>query len=363
MRFQPVRYLEWAQQRFDLAPPRYNLASSGLPPASARQAGIDLASLRLSGVNAGGHPRVRELLAKRAGVDESRVALVPGGTTLANFLVLSALVAEGDTVLCEWPAYEPLWRAAEAVGARIEWVQRDPFSPDTIDLAAVEQGFSRGARLLVISDLHNPSGVLMPAEVKRRLAQLAERHDAHVLVDEVYLSGVFDRPVESATSMGDRMITTSSLTKTYGLGALRAGWAIATPAIVRRMQQTLTLLNGPGVFLADEATAQALEKLDGLESFSRQRRETNWPLVQAFAKEQGLRLAASAGGFIAWARLPEGIDVDRFVERLSERHQTLVVPGTFFGAPDHIRIGFGSATELVQEGLRRLGLALQEERG
>ena len=66
-----------------------------------------------------------------------------------------------------------------------------------------------------------------------------------------------------------------------------------------------------------------------------------------------------AGAFIAWARLPAGLEADAFVERLRREHDTLVVPGDFFGRPDHVRIGFGGRRERLEEGLRRLALALR----
>jgi len=113
-------------------------------------------------------------------------------------------------------------------------------------------------------------------------------------------------------------------------------------------------------YVADEVAVRALARLDPLATRSRRRREENWPLVKAaLADVPGLALHESAGAFIAWARLPSGLEADAFVERLRREHDTLVVPGGFFGRPDHVRIGFGGRRERLEEGLRRLALALR----
>jgi aspartate/methionine/tyrosine aminotransferase len=179
-----------------------------------------------------------------------------------------------------------------------------------------------------------------------------------VIVDEVYLSSVFDRAIESAARLDDRLLATGSLTKTFGLGRLRAGWAIAPPEIVARCQEVNDHLGVESPFLAEEASLRALERLDTMRERARARREANWPLVREFARERHLRVEEPAGGFFAWMKLPPGIAADALATRLRAEQDTQITPGTFFGAPDHIRIGYGARTEVVQDGLRRLGLAL-----
>jgi aspartate/methionine/tyrosine aminotransferase len=359
MRFETIRYLDWARRKFDEAPPAYNLAVSGLERATMQEAGIDPARLQIAGNNAFGHPGLRRRLGELYGVAPEEV-LIAAGTSGANFLIQAALVREGDTVLCEWPAYEPLWRTLESLGTRIQWIQRTPERGYAPDVAAIAEGFARGARLLMLTDLHNPSATILSRDMVREIGRLALRHDAWVIIDEVYLSSVFDRPVESGVRLGERIIITSSLTKTYGLGGLRAGWAVAPVPIVEKGNAILGHLVGNAPFIADEASAQALEHLPQLAARAEERRSQNWPLVRSFARERRLLECEPAGAFIVWLKLPKGLDSDTFVDHLSTKYETLVVPGAFFGMNDHIRVGFGLRTETIKEGLRRLGLALDD---
>lgn len=359
MRFETIRYLDWARRKFDDAPPAYNLGVSGLERATMEEAGIDPARLQIAGNNALGHPGLRRRLGELYGVAPENV-LIAAGTSGANFLIQAALVRAGDTVLCEWPAYEPLWRTLEALGTRIQWIQRTPDRGYAPDMAAIAEGFARGARLCMLSDLHNPSATVMSRDMVREIGRLALRHDAWVIIDEVYLSSVFDRPVESGVRLGERIIVTSSLTKTYGLGGLRAGWAVAPVQVVDRANTVLSHVIGSAAYIGEEATVQALEHLPQLAARAEERRAQNWPLVRTFARERRLLECEPAGAFIVWLKLPKGLDSDALVDHLTARYETLVVPGAFFGMSDHVRVGFGLKTEIIKEGLRRLGHALDD---
>jgi aspartate/methionine/tyrosine aminotransferase len=359
MRIERDRYLDWARRRFDESPPAFNLAVSGLQAASPAEAGIDPSALRIAGNNAFGHPGLRKRIAEQYGVPPSHV-LVAQGTSGANFLLLAAMLRDGDAALCEKPAYEPLWRTIEMVGGQVRWIPREASCGYQPDPAVVAAGFERGARLCVLSDLHNPTAALLSRDLVREIGRIAAAHDGWLLIDEVYLSGVFESPVTSGASLDEHIVITASLTKTYGVGGLRAGWAIAPPAIVERGNDIIAHVTGNPPFIADEAACMAMDHLPQLRARAQARRAENWPLVRDFAQAHGLLETEPAGAFIAWLKLPEGLHAERFVDHLSAKYDTLVVPGTFFGVPDHVRLGFGQPKAVMEEGLRRIGAALKE---
>ncbi len=354
MTFPRIRYLDWATRNFDLHSPRFNLGSSGMSAATAEEIGLTAGEpLPISGRNAHGHPRLVEAIAARLGVPRSHV-ICATGTTQANFLAMAALLRPGDEVLCEWPAYEPLWSIVGTFGAKLSWLPREPEKRFVPDLDLIESALSRGVRLVLLSDLHNPSATLLPRDFVKTLARLAERHDAWVLMDEVYLSGPLAVPQPSAATFGERVVATGSLTKSYGLGQLRAGWALAPEPVVTRMREVLTHIGSVRPYIAEEASARAFERIDALHAKAARRRFENAALLERYLRSvPGLTLHPSDGAFIAWARLPEGLRATPFVEHLVKTEETLVVPGDFFGAPDHVRIGFGLGGEVVEEGLVR----------
>ena len=354
MSFPRIRYLDWATRNFDLHPPRFNLGSSGMSAATSEEIGLTAGEvLPISGRNAHGHPKLVEAIAARHGVPKSHV-ICATGTTQANFLAMAALLRPGDEVLCEWPAYEPLWSIVGTFGARLSWLPRVPEKRFAPDLDLVETSLARGVRMVLLSDLHNPSATLLPCGYVEELGRLAERYDAWVLMDEVYLSGPLRAPQPSAATVSERIVATGSLTKSYGLGQLRAGWVLAPEPLITRMREVLTHIGSVRPYIADEAAVRAFDRIDVLHAKAAGRRETNYTLLRRhLAEVPGLTLHPSDGAFIAWAQLPQGLRAMPFLEHLLKTEETLVVPGDFFGAPDHVRIGFGLGSDVVEEGLVR----------
>ncbi len=340
----------------------FNLASSAMAHAGAADLGLgEFDTLALSGVNADGHPALKAHIARRYGVAPEQV-FCACGTSLANFVALAALLEPGARVLLEQPVYEPLERVLEGLGARITALARPAAARFQPDLDAIERGFRAGARLLVLTDLHNPSAARLDPALREAIARLAEHHGAWVLIDEVYLDGVFASRPPSAIAVSPRMIVTASLTKTWGLGMLRAGWALAPAALVRRFWEINDHLGVESCYVADLLAIRAFERLPALERRARERRSACLPLVRRFAERHRLRWHEPAGGFIAWLGLPPGMRAMALCTHARNRYDTQVTPGDFFGVPDHIRLGFGAEPDTVAEGLRRLGCAIEELR-
>jgi aspartate/methionine/tyrosine aminotransferase len=357
MNFQPIRYLEWAKHNHEVAPCELNLAASAVDaPPVEMLGGLD--GLAIRGSNAYGHPRLREAIAKRYDVSPGRVLCSVPGASMANFLLAAALARPGDAALVEWPAYEPLWRIFEAIGARVEFLERRREARYALDLDRIEAAFVRGARILAFSNLMNPSGILAPPATVRAAGEIAARYGGVVLVDEIYLDGCFDRPDARSAAGAEGIVVTSSLTKIYGLGGLRAGWAIAPEPVVARAYEILSHLAVEQAYIADELAVRAFERLPELRARAERIQRENLPLVRDFvAGRRDVDLLGPDGGFVALVRLTGGW-TSAALEPALRAVGVAVAPGHFFGAPDAIRIGFGIERGKLAEGLARLGRIL-----
>src|SRR5205814_9681828 len=91
-------------------------------------------------------------------------------------------------------------------------------------------------RLIVITNLHNPTSALTPDSVLREVGDIARSSGVDVLVDEVYLDAVYERTPRTSFHLGPEFVVTSSLTKVYGLSGLRCGWILAQPDLARKMR-------------------------------------------------------------------------------------------------------------------------------
>jgi aspartate/methionine/tyrosine aminotransferase len=282
------------------------------------------------------------------------------GTSMANHLACAALLDPGDEVLLESPGYDPLRVLPEYLQCQVREFQRSAENAYRLDIGLVERALTPRTRLVIISNLHNPSGALITGAELKRLAALAEAKDFRVLVDEVYLEWLYGAKGEprSAINLSPRFVTTRSLTKVFGLAALRAGWILAEPALADRMKRLNGLFTASMSHPAERLAARAFDHAAVLLESGRKRVGRNRKLVTEFVEDHPkLSWVRPEEGTVGFVRLARG-SVDRLVEKLLADYDTLVVPGRFFGVKDHFRRGLGMAAAVLEEGLKRLGSAL-----
>jgi aspartate/methionine/tyrosine aminotransferase len=302
-------------------------------------------------------PVILAALSRRYGVSEAEV--FPSlGTSLGIFLALAALIRPGEEVLVETPGYESLRRVPEALGADVRRFSRRAENQYGVDPEDVMRAWRPGVSVVVVTDLHNPTGRTAGDEALTRLAADLKARNAMLLVDEVYRDFRPGAP-GTARALGDNVVVTSSLTKVYGLGNLRAGWILAPPDVVLRLRRMMDVLQSIDPTPAQALFRRSFEVLDGLREKALVRATAGWKVVETWARgEPRVRIVAPAGGIIAWVRLPEGISGSDVAGRLDQEHGVAVVPGRFFEDDGGIRLGFGGDPNQVAAGLDALSRVL-----
>jgi aspartate/methionine/tyrosine aminotransferase len=353
MRTRHSDYMHWAKTQ---SRARFNLATSGVGSFPlAELPGIP--PLEINGDSTYGYAPLQRAIAAKCGVDPDCV-VAAAGTSMANHLAMAALIDPGDEVLIEHPAYELLVSAALFLGAQVKRFARKESCGYRLEPEAVRRALTPKTRLIVLTNLHNPSSVLTPDPVLREIGDLARSVGAHVLVDEVYLDAVYENTPRTALHLGPEFIVTNSLTKVYGLSGLRCGWILAQPDLARGMWRLNDLFGSIPAHPAELLSVAALEHLDFIRARARRIVEADRALLAEFLDRQpALSAPRTAFGTTAFVRL-DGQDVEPFLARLRADYETTAVPGRFFEMPDHFRIGMGVNTEMFAEGLRRIGQAL-----
>lgn len=347
-------YMEWAKT---LSGSRFNLASSGLAPFPLAELG-ETEPLEINGPSQYGYAPLQERLGRKAGVDPDRIVHATG-TSMANFLAIAACAEAGDEVLVEDPTYSLLTDAARWLRLEIRRFPRRPEDGWRVDLREVERAITPKTRLVVLTNLNNPTSGFVDGETLRAIGALARGTGARVLVDEVYLESlaVLGKPYVSAAHLGPEFVVTSSLTKAYGLSGLRCGWAVAEPDLARRMWRLNDLFGVVPAHPAELLSVVALDRLDRPAARARRILEENTRVANAFlASRPELECAPLDGGMIAFPKLLRG-GVDSFCERLRAL-DTTVVPGRFFGDPERFRLAIGCVPEALAAGLERVARAL-----
>jgi aspartate/methionine/tyrosine aminotransferase len=259
----------------------------------------------------------------------------------------------------------------EGYAPLVEAIPRRFHDDYALDPDLVARALTDRTRLIIMTNLHNPSGVRASDDALAGVGRLAERIGAHVLVDEVYLESSFatvrlsdprtlgPSDLRPSASLSDRFISTSSLTKSYGLAGLRCGWALASPDVAERVRRGRDIVDGTGVFPAERMSVVAFEHLDRLAARALSILEPNFALVRRFLDgRRELEYVRPAGGTVVFPRLRGQANADAFVDRLLREEEVGVVPGRFFQAPAHFRLAFGGPRETLQCGLEGIGRML-----
>jgi len=343
-------YMQWAKTHQQA---RFNLATSGMAGVPISEFPCRLEDLELSRGGSYGWPPLQEAIARHNRVSEQNV-VAAAGTSMANFVAMAALVEPGDEVLVEHPTYELVLATLGFLQARIRRFPRR-FGLDPAEIPVTPQ-----TKLIVITNLHNPTSTLTEEATLREIGAMARSVGARVLVDEVYLDAAFEQAPRSAFHLGPEFVVTNSLTKVYGLSGLRCGWILAEPELAQRMWRLVDLFDVNESHPAERLSRVAFAFLGKFRARARAVLDTNRKVWNEFlATRSDILDVPQSFGTTAFPQLLTA-PVDKFTELLRDKYETSVVPGHFFEMPEHFRVGFGGSTSELQEGLNRLALALNE---
>lgn len=351
-------YMHWAKTQ---SVSRFNLATSGLGNLSIRDLRVSLSDLDLTYGGYGYEP-LMEAIAARYRVDTKSI-VTTAGTSFANHLAMAGLFQPDEEILFEEPAYEPMLSTARYLGADVKRFQRKFEAGFRVSPEEIESLVTQRTRLIVITNLHNPSGVLTDDATLKQVGEIAKRVGAQVLVNEVYLETLFEEIPRTSFHLGDHFVVTSSLTKAFGLSGLRSGWILAEPELARRMWLLNDLFSSTQVHSGERLSVVALRQIDEIAAQAKALIDRNRSLLNAFLDTRDdLEAVRPEFGTVMFPRLRSGETSERLCQILREKYETTVVPGRFFERPTHFRVGIAGDTEVLEAGLERLGRALDDLR-
>jgi aspartate/methionine/tyrosine aminotransferase len=360
MRHKHSDYMHWSKTQ---SRARFNLATSGVASFPFRELPVNVKELEINGENSYGYPPLQEAIAAHHGVD-SECVVEAAGTSMANHLAMAAIIETDDEVLIEHPAYGPILDVAHYLQANVKRFRRAEENGWMINPGEVRHHMTPKTRLIVITNLHNPTSALTSESVLREIGDIARSVGALVLVDEVYLDAVYEATPRTSFHLGPEFVVTSSLTKVYGVSGLRCGWILAQPDLVWKMRRLNDLYSATPVFPGQLLSAVAFKHLNTLRERARRIVDADRKLLRNFlAQQAGVSAVETNWGTTSFLRLSSSRrrDADVFLERLRSEFDTSAVPGRFFEMPHHFRIGMGVNTEMFSEGLNRISRALARE--
>lgn len=361
MNFSPIHYLNWAKTSFHGDGDAIDLATSGFPARDIDDLSPTPEQMAIRAPNAYGWAPLKESIGHHHGLTEDEV-VITAGASMANFLTLMSLVQPGTNVLVEDPAYEPMRNLPGLFGGQAHSLKRDgdkgwSLSPERLE----ERLKETRARVVFISNPHNPSGVMLPAPRIMALVEVASKYKATLVLDEVYAEfHPWDAAELSSATRAGHLIRISSLTKVFGFGPLRVGWILASKAKTRELLELTNYTYASHGAINERLGMAVWEQRDRFREEARRRASFNLDVVRSFLSTQSrLQWTDPKAGILGFLKIDGLKDTTPFTKTLLEDYGVMVVPGSFFDDPSRIRFGYGNESGKVRVALQRLGKALQ----
>lgn len=352
LEFPPFRLLDWIVGHEKKV--KYNLAPNNMPPYVPEFGGrfedSDMAMCSLTGKD-----ELKEEISDMNNVEPDNI-LVTNGASEANFLVCAGLLSRGDEVLVERPFYEPLASIPQGLGSKVRFIDRQPIE-FPLDMSMLRDSIAPTTKLLVITNLHNPSAAQTPNATLQELAELAREKSFHVLCDEIFRDFA-PSPSKEAFHFGKEMVSTMGMSKYYGTVGLRVGWTLADEDILDRCRNVREHTSVSCSSLGETMAVAVLKEREKVKARNTRILEENSRTIIDWARKEGLEMMPPAGANMCFPKVPLENTLE-FCNHLLDK-SVLVSPGEFFGLAGYIRIGFPCENSVLQEGLEILSDALHE---
>jgi aspartate/methionine/tyrosine aminotransferase len=343
---------------------RYNLSESSITDQSLASLKLSVPDLTLLYGEHRGSPTLRaQIIEGSTGLKPDDV-LITGGAAGALFIISTALLSRDDHLVVMRPNYATNIETPRAIGCAISFVDLLFEEGFRLDLDRLEAAITPKTKLISVTCPHNPTGVMLSETELRQLVALAAKHGCTLVIDETYRDLSLAALLPVAASLGDHVISVSSLSKAYGVPGIRVGWLITTnPRLQEIFLAAKEQISICGSVINEWVAEQILARRDAFltPTLTEWRRRLG-RVAQWIEGEERLEWVRPTGGVVCFPRMtiePVG-GTDGFYRRLLEQHGTYVGPGHWFEMSDrHFRVGYAwPNAEQFEAGLLGISAAL-----
>ena len=314
--------------------------------------------------------RLAELMAEEGIQADPAELLITVGAQQALDLVAKLFIEPGDTIAVEAPSYVGALSAFSVYEPRYLQI---PMDEDGIIVERLEEALRGEARpkfLYVCPNFHNPAGVTISEERRRRLVEVCRAAELPIVEDDPYGMLRFEgEPLSSLRSLDpENVIYLGTLSKIFCPG-IRVGWALAPPDVLEklvRFKEAADLCSSNFNMLVAEQWLSEPERwkssLKGLVEVYESRRDTTLRALEEHFPA-GSTWTRPQGGFYVWATVP-GADMRALLPEAVER-KVAYVPGTAFypdgSGTESLRIAYCyPPNDAIEEGVSRIGALLAD---
>ncbi len=297
--------------------------------------------------------------------------VVSNGAKQSLFNALSAIVNPGDEVILPapcWVSYPEMVGMAGGTAVLVPGEEADGF---LVSAEQIRPYVTEKTKALILNSPNNPNGCVWNRELLQGIADLAVQKGFYVISDEIYEKLIYDGNEHvSIASLNDQIkaqsIVVNGLSKSFAMTGWRIGYAAAPRDVAKAMSAFQSHATSAPNSIAQYAAAVALT--NGEEEIENMRREFDIRrhlMYNAVGQIQGISTHMPEGAFYMMLSIAgilgkrhDGREIknaDDFAQALLLAEKVAVVPGTSFGAADHVRVSYATSQETIRKGMERIG--------
>ncbi|GAF35435.1 pyridoxal phosphate-dependent aminotransferase [Lentilactobacillus farraginis] len=319
---------------------------------------------------ASGLPELKQAIADRIAADYGvtyapEQISVANGAKMALYVIMQALVDDGDEVLMPKPSWVSYSQQVSLAGGRPVLV--DTNAEFKITLRSLDAAYSDRTKLLVVNSPQNPTGTVYSKSELQAIGQWAVDHHILLIADDIYGKLVYNQTefyslIQCGQEIADATILVNGVSKAYSMTGWRIGYVAAVPEIIGKINAILSHSTGNPATVSQYAAIAAFQSdqtdVEKMRRAFEQRLNTIYPLLQ---QVPGFKLDQKpAGAFYLFPNVAEAIQIvgvqtsSQLVELLLNEAHVAVVDGGAFGMPGYLRLSYAAGLEDLKLAVSRI---------
>lgn len=305
------------------------------------------------------------------GISENDI-FIGNGVSEVAYMVITALIGNGDEVLVPTPCYSLWTNFTFLTGGRVHFYKCDESDDWQPDIDSIKRGITPRTKAIVLINPNNPTGALYSRETLLEIIDIARKNKLVIISDEIYdrlvLDGEQHIPTGALTE-DVTVVTMNGLSKSHCICGLRCGWLCISGSEKEKKILRNALVNIASVRLCSNALMQlvipdALKDCAYTENMiSRDGRLTRQrdAVMEELDKIDGISYVKNTAAFYLFPKLDlkkYGFEDDRdFARKLLDEKHILIIPGSGFNCVDkkHFRIVMLPEENILRDAVKGIG--------
>lgn len=292
--------------------------------------------------------------------------IVTSGAKHALYTLFQVLLNKDDEVIIPmpyWVSYPEQVKLAGGNPVFVETVEADSFK---ITPQQIEDSITNKTKAIVINSPSNPTGLMYTTEELKEIGEVCLKHDILIVSDEIYDKLIYtsDKHVSIAQISKDlqaQTVVINGVSKTYAMTGWRIGYAAGPKHIIKAMTGHVSHATSNPMSIAQYAALAAYEtESTSIEEMNRVFSKRLDLFYELIIDIPGITCIKPKGAFYLFPNVKEAArlggfeTVDDWVTALLEVEKVALVPGSGFGAPDHVRLSYATSEEMLIEAAKRI---------